>query len=101
MLSKYYKGQSGQPSGRAETGLTAEDVEWLSTIKEEVRPKKKVKTPGARVKCRKRKGDRGTHRDALWPGAAILVVAAPQVVYLSARLGFTLRDDTISCVMKP
>ncbi len=29
------------------------------------------------------------------------VVAAPQVVYLSARLGFTLRDDTISYVMKP
>ena len=37
----------------------------------------------------------------LWPGAAIRVVAAPQVVYLSARLGFTLRDDTISYVMKP
>jgi hypothetical protein len=31
----------------------------------------------------------------VWPGAAIRVVAAPQVVYLSARLGFTLRDDTI------
>jgi hypothetical protein len=45
-------------------GLTATDVEWLSTIKEEVRPKKKTKTPGARVECRKRKGDRGTHRDA-------------------------------------
>ena len=37
----------------------------------------------------------------MWPGAAIRVVAAPQVVYLSARLGFTLRDDTISYVMKP
>jgi hypothetical protein len=36
----------------------------------------------------------------VWPGAAIRVAAAPQVVYLSARLGFTLRDDTISCVMK-
>jgi hypothetical protein len=31
----------------------------------------------------------------VWPGAAMLVAAAPQVVYLSARLGFelTLRDD--------
>ena len=41
---------------------------------------------------------------AVWPGAAIRVVAAPQVVYLSARLGFTLRDDgqnTITYVMKP
>ena len=37
----------------------------------------------------------------VWPGAAIRVVAALQVVYLSARLGFTLRDDTISYVMKP
>jgi hypothetical protein len=34
----------------------------------------------------------------VWPGAAIRIVAAPQVAYLSARLGFTLRDaisDTI------
>ena len=40
----------------------------------------------------------------LWPGAAIRVVTAPQVVYLSARLGFTLRDDgqdNITYVMKP
>ncbi len=37
----------------------------------------------------------------VWPGAAIRAVAAPQVAYLSARLGFTLRDDTISHVMKP
>ena len=33
--------------------------------------------------------------------AAMLVVAAPQVAYLPARLGFTLRDDTISYVIKP
>jgi hypothetical protein len=39
--------------------------------------------------------------DRVWPGAAIRVVAAPQVAYLSARLGFTLRDEAISCVMKP
>jgi len=30
----------------------------------------------------------------VWPGAAIRVVAAPQVVYLAARLGFTLRVST-------
>ncbi len=40
-----------------------------------------------------------------WRGYySIRVVAAPQVVYLSARLGFTLRDDgqdTITYVMKP
>ncbi len=31
----------------------------------------------------------------VWPSAAIRAVAAPQVAYLSARLGFTLRDDTM------
>ena len=33
----------------------------------------------------------GSTAGTVWPGAAIRVVAAPQVAYLSARLGFTLR----------
>jgi hypothetical protein len=45
-------------------GLAAEDAEWLSTIKEDVRPKRKVKRQGARVDSSKRKRDRGAHRDA-------------------------------------
>ena len=44
-------------------GLTAEDVDWLSTIKEEVRPKRKVKRRDARDDSGKRKRDRGSLRD--------------------------------------
>ena len=49
---------------RAVPGLTEADVDWLSTIKEEVRPKRKVKKPGDQGERRKRKSDRGIHRDA-------------------------------------
>jgi hypothetical protein len=55
--------------------------------------------PGAYVRTRPA-GD-GCSCWVMWPGAAIRVVTAPQVAYLSARLGFTLWDDTISYVMKP
>ncbi len=44
-------------------GLTAEDVDWLSTIKEEARPKRKVKRRDARDDSGKRKRDRGSLRD--------------------------------------
>ena len=46
-------------------GLTAEDAEWPSTIKEEVRPKRKAKKRGTLVDSgkRTRKRDRGAHRD--------------------------------------
>ena len=45
-------------------GLTTEDVDWLSTIKEEVRPKRKVKRRAARDDNGKRKRDRGALRDS-------------------------------------
>ncbi len=45
------------------------------------------------VKRLKKHLSNGTSAE-VWPGAAIRVVAAPQVVYLSARLGFTLRVST-------
>jgi hypothetical protein len=44
-------------------GLTTEDVDWLSTIKEDVRPKRKVKRREARGDDGKRKRDRGALRD--------------------------------------
>jgi hypothetical protein len=44
-------------------GLTAEDVEWLSAIKEEVRPKRRVKQKCVRDDSGKRKRDGGAHRD--------------------------------------
>jgi hypothetical protein len=46
-------------------GLTAEDIDWLSTIKEDVRPKRKVKRRDARDDSGKRKRDRGSLRDPL------------------------------------
>ena len=47
-------------------GLTEGDVEWLSTIKEEVRPASKRKAKGLepRADNRRRRGDRGASRDA-------------------------------------
>ena len=47
-------------------GLTTVDVEWLSTIKEEVRPTSKRKAKGLepRADNRRKKGDRGASRDA-------------------------------------
>jgi hypothetical protein len=45
-------------------GLTTEDVDWLSTIKEDVRPKRKVKRREARDDNGKRKRDRGALRDS-------------------------------------
>jgi hypothetical protein len=44
-------------------GLTTEDVDWLSTVKEDVRPKRKVKRREARDDDGKRKRDRGALRD--------------------------------------
>jgi hypothetical protein len=45
-------------------GLTTEDVDWLSTIKEDVRPKRKVKRREAQDDNGKRKRDRGALRDS-------------------------------------
>ena len=44
-------------------GLTVQDIDWLSTIKEDVRPKRKTKQRSPLVDSGKRKRDKGAHRD--------------------------------------
>ena len=44
-------------------GLTVQDIDWLSTIKEDVRPKRKTKQRSPLVDSGKRKRDKEAHRD--------------------------------------